>query len=119
MSNVKFISVVTTQTVLVTKLRKAHSKLKATTAQLLNVTSAAARCSLNLAALVSISVAPIPNVKTLVNCLKMVKQRHPRWILLDRKSTRLNSSHVRISYAVFCLKKKKNKVYGRNPCRLR
>src|SRR5436305_11115349 len=26
----------------------------------------------------------------------------------DRKSTRLNSSHVRISYAVFCLKKKKN-----------
>src|SRR5690606_39341338 len=31
----------------------------------------------------------------------------------DRKSTRLNSSHVKISYAVFCLKKKKkkNKVY--------
>src|SRR6266498_4672962 len=28
-----------------------------------------------------------------------------RW--RDRKSTRLNSSHVRISYAVFCLKKKK------------
>src|SRR3712207_8059991 len=31
--------------------------------------------------------------------------RHPR----DRKSTRLNSSHANISYAVFCLKKKKNK----------
>src|SRR5690606_33161363 len=29
---------------------------------------------------------------------------------LDRKSTRLNSSHVKISYAVFCLKKK-NRVY--------
>src|SRR6266496_6369843 len=29
----------------------------------------------------------------------------PRWS--DRKSTRLNSSHVEISYAVFCLKKKK------------
>src|SRR5690606_40215757 len=28
--------------------------------------------------------------------------------LLDRKSTRLNSSHVKISYAVFCLKKKKS-----------
>src|SRR5438067_10736845 len=28
----------------------------------------------------------------------------------DRKSTRLNSSHVSISYAVFCLKKKKNKL---------
>src|SRR5688500_11217223 len=31
-------------------------------------------------------------------------------ILLDRKSTRLNTSHLVISYAVFCLKKKKNKV---------
>src|SRR6202521_848304 len=31
----------------------------------------------------------------------------PSWSLrLDRKSTRLNSSHLRISYAVFCLKKK-------------
>src|SRR5690625_6878422 len=30
-------------------------------------------------------------------------------IFLDRKSTRLNSSHVAISYAVFCLKKKKIK----------
>src|SRR5438067_6684631 len=29
--------------------------------------------------------------------------------LVDRKSTRLNSSHVSISYAVFCLKKKKKK----------
>src|SRR3989442_11046059 len=28
-------------------------------------------------------------------------------VVRDRKSTRLNSSHVRISYAVFCLKKKK------------
>src|SRR5690349_24315472 len=28
-------------------------------------------------------------------------------LILDRKSTRLNSSHVEISYAVFCLKKKK------------
>src|SRR2546427_2054539 len=31
----------------------------------------------------------------------------------DRKSTRLNSSHSQISYAVFCLKKKKNKKYKR------
>src|SRR5438874_10194096 len=31
----------------------------------------------------------------------------------DRKSTRLNSSHVEISYAVFCLKKKKNR---KNDC---
>src|SRR5690349_22254100 len=31
-------------------------------------------------------------------------------VKLDRKSTRLNSSHVEISYAVFCLKKKKNNI---------
>src|SRR5258705_8840870 len=33
--------------------------------------------------------------------------------LVDRNSTRLNSSHLGISYAVFCLKKKKN--YDTNP----
>src|SRR6266496_6032250 len=32
----------------------------------------------------------------------------------DRKSTRLNSSHVEISYAVFCLKKKKKKKTTKN-----
>src|SRR3712207_6991252 len=35
--------------------------------------------------------------------------RHRRELGQDRKSTRLNSSHANISYAVFCLKKKKNK----------
>src|SRR5690606_3421908 len=35
--------------------------------------------------------------------------------LRDRKSTRLNSSHVKISYAVFCLKKK-NKPQDRDAC---
>src|SRR5215813_14661849 len=34
-------------------------------------------------------------------------RRHPP----DRKSTRLNSSHVRSSYAVFCLKKKKQTIW--------
>src|SRR5579872_7533470 len=34
-----------------------------------------------------------------------------RWRRRDRKSTRLNSSHVRISYAVFCLKKKKKRKF--------
>src|SRR2546427_4387321 len=33
-------------------------------------------------------------------------------ILEDRKSTRLNSSHSQISYAVFCLKKKKKTTYA-------
>src|SRR5690349_23709463 len=35
----------------------------------------------------------------------------PKPQVLDRKSTRLNSSHVEISYAVFCLKKKKQKYH--------
>src|SRR3712207_7536438 len=34
-----------------------------------------------------------------------------RGIRRDRKSTRLNSSHANISYAVFCLKKKNKKIY--------
>src|SRR5690606_40837895 len=38
------------------------------------------------------------------------KFRNPNGVSLDRKSTRLNSSHVKISYAVFCLKKKKKKI---------
>src|SRR2546427_6654960 len=32
---------------------------------------------------------------------------------IDRKSTRLNSSHSQISYAVFCLKKKKNTTHNK------
>src|SRR5439155_15290823 len=41
-------------------------------------------------------------VETDCNC----REEEDRAIRLDRKSTRLNSSHVAISYAVFCLKKK-------------
>src|SRR2546427_2202752 len=36
-------------------------------------------------------------------------RRQPHHAARDRKSTRLNSSHSQISYAVFCLKKKKDK----------
>src|SRR3712207_8730184 len=36
---------------------------------------------------------------------------------LDRKSTRLNSSHANISYAVFCLKKKNHYLHARPPYR--
>src|SRR5690606_39788113 len=39
--------------------------------------------------------------------LRRVARTSPRE--RDRKSTRLNSSHVKISYAVFCLKKKRNR----------
>src|SRR3989442_3189629 len=36
-------------------------------------------------------------------------------VAVDRKSTRLNSSHVRISYAVFCLKKKNHECFSPAP----
>src|SRR2546430_5185007 len=36
--------------------------------------------------------------------------------LVDRKSTRLNSSHSQISYAVFCLKKKKKETRSERQC---
>src|SRR2546422_10401578 len=45
--------------------------------------------------------APVSRVHDLVQLRKLTPHR-------DRKSTRLNSSHGYISYAVFCLKKKKN-----------
>src|SRR5438034_9807377 len=38
---------------------------------------------------------------------KAAAARDDTWVMADRKSTRLNSSHTVISYAVFCLKKKK------------
>src|SRR3712207_7918146 len=51
------------------------------------------------------------NIKIPGLCEKVKKNKDKkqalRLILRDRKSTRLNSSHANISYAVFCLKKKK------------
>src|SRR5258707_5149337 len=41
------------------------------------------------------------------NLVRVRLPLHPSREALDRKSTRLNSSHANISYAVFCLKKKK------------
>src|SRR5204862_7884766 len=62
-----------------------------------------------------VSIYKLGNASTL-DIVKRVKEavpkifpRLPRVDLGDRKSTRLNSSHVEISYAVFCLKKKKKK----------
>src|SRR3712207_8787230 len=52
----------------------------------------------------AIGVAAVPAPLMLVLLLRLPES--PRW-LVDRKSTRLNSSHANISYAVFCLKKKK------------
>src|SRR5256885_10086683 len=41
--------------------------------------------------------------------------RRPSLTARDRKSTRLNSSHLVISYAVFCLKKKNNRAFPGPP----
>src|SRR5204863_10088358 len=51
------------------------------------------------------SGAALPGPCRGLACLRRFK----RFASQDRKSTRLNSSHVEISYAVFCLKKKKKK----------
>src|SRR6267378_7159822 len=45
------------------------------------------------------------------------RSRAARRVPRDRKSTRLNSSHVEISYAVFCLKKKNRGAAGTNRAR--
>src|SRR2546428_10343020 len=68
-------------------------------------------------------VLPEPKVHTLVACRKVAARRRNCRKLCsacghslhfcansDRKSTRLNSSHDQISYAVFCLKKKKQQT---------
>src|SRR5204862_6281356 len=64
---------------------------------------------------------PISMMKLPMRCIKAGQKRsgasrqrkcaNANW--RDRKSTRLNSSHVEISYAVFCLKKKKKKQKGK------
>src|SRR3712207_9211066 len=51
-----------------------------------------------------------PRLHDVVGCaLAVVHHGRTARLDLDRKSTRLNSSHANISYAVFCLKKKKKK----------
>src|SRR5256885_6795165 len=49
-----------------------------------------------------------PNRNSDVRHLRSRNTHSESWTRQDRKSTRLNSSHLVISYAVFCLKKKKN-----------
>src|SRR5690349_22895993 len=47
--------------------------------------------------------------KSYADLPKIVREKNVAGVMfIDRKSTRLNSSHVEISYAVFCLKKKNN-----------
>src|SRR5690349_24150816 len=46
--------------------------------------------------------------------MRICSGRFERGMKVDRKRTRLNSSHVEISYAVYCLKKKKKKKKQKN-----
>src|SRR5690606_39615251 len=61
--------------------------------------------------------APIMDATTTIDSAIIVVWFTPAMMLgrargKDRKSTRLNSSHVKISYAVFCLKKKKKHIHS-------
>src|SRR3712207_8528711 len=69
-----------------------------------------------------VGVEIIPEIDVPAHCLALTRYRpnlaskdYPpdHLDLLDRKSTRLNSSHANISYAVFCLKKKKIEYYNK------
>src|SRR5947209_10672528 len=59
------------------------------------------------ALLIGLAAAILP-VPVLVSCFLWLDRYEPEPVG-DRKSTRLNSSHANISYAVFCLKKKKKR----------
>src|SRR5690606_41330603 len=69
----------------------------------------------------SLPIALISSDSCIVLLIEPKNLRYPytfRYILiklLDRKSTRLNSSHVKISYAVFCLKKKTHRTRTLTP----
>src|SRR5688572_4431627 len=60
-------------------------------------------------------IAEVTNIRNPISAARAVMEKSEHILMVgrgaeeDRKSTRLNSSHSQISYAVFCLKKKKNK----------
>src|SRR2546426_3747042 len=64
----------------------------------------------NATQLVPLPLKVTPLVPTTVVFVELEVNEHDRG---DRKSTRLNSSHLVISYAVFCLKKKNSLLRGR------
>src|SRR5690606_40778280 len=70
------------------------------------------RCEYGLLALVPLLVEALPKIRNATGRMHIMFDFIPlaRRDTRDRKSTRLNSSHVKISYAVFCLKKKKQPV---------
>src|SRR5208282_6791200 len=65
--------------------------------------------SLHDALPISMFTADVPGGLGGVRAVDLCPLDHGHHLHLDRKSTRLNSSHGSISYAVFCLKKKKKR----------
>src|SRR2546427_1086088 len=57
--------------------------------------------------------SPGHHVVQISNAIQILQAQRATGVREDRKSTRLNSSHSQISYAVFCLKKKKR--FGKPP----
>src|SRR2546430_12535871 len=63
----------------------------------------------------SVAIGPLQRLGDGLLCQRLeLEHDHSPRILRDRKSTRLNSSHSQISYAVFCLKKKN--ILAITPC---
>src|SRR2546427_5714592 len=60
------------------------------------------------------AVAPDTNVMRSTETSHLAVRGGRTSVVVDRKSTRLNSSHSQISYAVFCLKKKKKETNERS-----
>src|SRR5690606_42115973 len=100
----------------------AHCLSRSRSPLFFNAPSTTEICTLSLHVALPISTLPAtsrlrpgPSRPCAVGCAPRtpasVRRRRPRGRVPspDRKSTRLNSSHVKISYAVFCLKKKKQK----------
>src|SRR5690349_22710363 len=56
-----------------------------------------------------------PSTRSPASSCSRLSDSGPGSATSDRKSTRLNSSHVEISYAVFCLKKKKRIKFSQSP----
>src|SRR5438552_9248733 len=74
--------------------------------------------ALPILAIVVVGAAVLINVPQHVreiHWMRRDRRAYTEWVRSDRKSTRLNSSHQIISYAVFCLKKKKNTTFRARP----
>src|SRR5437773_6562108 len=69
---------------------------------------------LRLKAQAPLNLEPLVTADPLFQRIMVAIVVNPKKVTGDRKSTRLNSSHITISYAVFCLKKKKKKKKNKN-----